>query len=128
MNTKPGRIAWIILAVALLAALGGIVLVLRDRPDIRPVTDEEEEAAANALFADRFSGPGYFQAASPDGWIDHADAYAQVPEIAKARNLDAGAVTEVGRLIERMTEPHPYRSVGGGRLKASRLNLALDGK
>lgn len=128
MSTKSGRLAWILLAFAMLAALGITLLLFRDRPQIRPVSAEEEAAAASRLFEDRFTGPAYFHATSPEGWIDHAEAHVQLADIAKARNLDPAAVEEVRRLIERMTEPHPYRPIGGGRLKASRLNLALDGR
>ncbi len=132
MNTKPGRIAWIILAVALLAALGGIVLVLRDRPDIRPVTAEEERKAAEIVLSERFEGTRYFQptasdeSGKPDLWIDPSEALKQVPGIASARKLDADKTRRLSALVDRMTEAHPFRSVGGGRVKLNRLNLALD--
>ncbi|MCX6866548.1 MAG: potassium-transporting ATPase subunit C [Verrucomicrobia bacterium] len=99
---------------------------------IRPVSELTEKAAAVALLAAKLTGPQYFIAPPnttlEDGelWIDVTDAWPQVPRIAAERKLDPERTRAIGRLIEKLSEPHPYRVVGGERVNLLRLNLSLD--
>lgn len=134
MNTKSRR--WIpgclIALVLTLAAAASIFFFYPNDHAIRPVSDRAEKATAETLLAHKLSGPRYFNAsaeASPDDgglWIDVADAWPQVPRIAAERKLGPAATRELGRLIEKLSEPHPYRVVGGERINLPRLNLSLD--
>jgi hypothetical protein len=99
---------------------------------IHPVSELAEKAAAEALLAEKLSGPNYFNAPAntipEDGqlWIDVTAAWPQVPRIAAARKLSPDDTRKVGELITKLSERHPYRVVGGERVNLLRLNLSLD--
>jgi len=123
---------WIIAAFTALA-VGTIVLIENPRVrTVHPVSTCEETAAAEALLAAKLSGPRYFKpkvALELEGsghwiWID--DACSQVPRIVAERKLGPAGEQAVRQLIVKLSEPHPYRMVGGQRVNLLRLNLSLD--
>lgn len=130
MKSKAWR--WIItwVAISLLAVV--CVATYRQQQSVRIVSPAEEAAVAEALLGEKLSGPRYFNATlggiQEEGgpWIGVTEAIAQVPRIATVRKLSPGATQKLRRLIDQMTESHPYRSVGGERIDLPRLNLSLD--
>jgi K+-transporting ATPase c subunit len=130
MKTTTWR--WIIVSVITLAVALVAHIQYPGKTAIHPVTYEEETAAAEALLAEKLSGPRYFSpqvvvALEDRGrWIEVDDALAQVPRIVAERGLGPVAEHAIGQLIVKLAEPHPYRVVGGRRIQLLRLNLSLD--
>jgi K+-transporting ATPase c subunit len=130
MNTTTRR--WLIISVIALAAVAAMVNQYPRQAALQPVSCEEETAAAEALLAAKLSGPRYFSpqvvvALEDHGrwiWID--DACSQVPRIVAERKLGPAGEHDVRQLIVKLSEPHPYRMVGGQRVNLLRLNLSLD--
>ena len=129
---KPKCWQWLIGIVAAFAVAAIVCYQYLWDGTIRPVSESAEKAAAEALLAAKLTGPGYFNASANttlqngELWIDVTNAWPQVPRIAAARKLDPEGTREIGRLIEKLSEPHPYRVVGGERVNLLRLNLSLD--
>jgi len=130
MKTIPRR--WLVAAVTTVAVAAITFIPYPRKPSIHPVSPREETAAAEALLAAKLSGPQYFNphvviALEDNGhWIEVADAWSQVPRIVAARHLSPEAEHPLGRLLAKLSEPHPYRVVGGQRINLLRLNLSLD--
>lgn len=120
------------IAFALALAVPVSVMLLREPSDVKTVSKDEERAVAESLLAARLSGPRYFNAPAgtrPDRgviWIEVDEALKQVPGIVNERGLGDGSGQAILRLIEKLSEEHPYRMVGGKRINLSRLNLSLD--
>jgi potassium-transporting ATPase KdpC subunit len=130
---KPGIRCWFVgIAAAVGVAAIVIVTIHGGGPRVHPVSDLEERDAAELSLAERLSGPRYFHAAADtkpeEGvlWLSAEKALEQVPRIVEQRNLDQHGAAAIRQLIEDLSEPHPYRVVGGARVKLSRLNLSLD--
>ena len=130
MNHQSWR--WIVaaaVAVALTAAAVGYYKCQYD-DGIRPVSERAAMAAAEQVLAQKLSGPRYFSPSYwEDGepWIEVQDAWAQLPRVAAERILGPDGKQAIGKLIEKLAEPHPHRMVGGERINLSRFNLSLDG-
>jgi len=117
------------------AAFTVVVIVVfqaaRERP-MPVVTVRDERAAAEALLAEKLSGPGYFASTDADvpsdggPWIDVLVARQQVARVVAERKLGAETARDIKRLIDELAEPRPYRVVGGDRVNLLRLNLSLD--
>ena len=133
MNSKVwNRIMMGTIAFALVLAVPVSVKLLQERSGVQAVSLKDERAAAESLLADKLSGPEYFtvpaETRPEDGilWIDVDEALKQVPGIVEQRKLGPGSEQAVLRLIGQLSEPHPYRMVGGKRINLPRLNLSLD--
>jgi hypothetical protein len=116
-------------------ALAVVALPLRNvlrSPRVHPASIEEERIAADAVLAEKLSGPQYFHAPAGvlqehDGpWIGQIEAIAQMPHVVAERNLGPEGARAVELLINTLAEPHPSRAVGGMRIHLLRLNLSLD--
>jgi len=122
---------WVVLIVTVFAVAAAIVCY-RGHRDPHPVSQGEEVAVAERLLAEKLSGPRYFNvpvsATREEGgpWIGVNEARAQVPQVAAERKLGEAGARKIERLIEKLTEPHPSRMVGGERINLPRLNLSLD--
>lgn len=129
---KPITRRWIIATLMALAVAATVIMLQPRKPVVEPVSATDEAAAAEALLAAKLSGPRYFNpqvdvALEDRGrWIEVFDAVSQVPRIAAERHLGPEAVQAVRQLIVELSEPHPYRMVGGQRINLLRLNLSLD--
>jgi len=90
----------------------------------------DEKAAGVALLAEKLSGPGYFQStAAPEKksiHISRDDAIKQIARVLAERHWEASRAQELETLVERVTEPPPYRMLGEDHVNLVRLNLALD--
>lgn len=130
MKSKAWRwyVLWLVVSLLAVAAF----VTCRQRDMIRIVSPREEAAVAETLLGEKLSGPRYFNASFGENfeeggpWIGVVDAMAQVPRISSERKFSPDVTHKLGMLIERMSEPHPYRSVGGERIDLTRLNLSLD--
>jgi len=120
-----------VVTAAVLAVGSWLVWFQKDRNP--PIPDEKE--AGVALLATTLTGPGYFH--GPDRpaetllgeggpWIAPQDALDQLERVSRTRGYAAARTEKVKELIEKLTEPHPSRVVGGERIQLVRLNLALD--
>lgn len=123
---------WFILWGAVLLLVVAFVAKFREQDDVRIVSPREEAAVAEALLGEKLSGPRYFNLplgkAGEEGgpWIGVSEVVDQLPRIAKERNLSGEETRKLGLLVNQMSEPHPYRVVGGERIDLTRLNLSLD--
>lgn len=90
----------------------------------------DEKAAGVALLAEKLSGPGYFQSTSaPEKksiYISRENALKQMSRVLTERHWDTSRTQELETLIDRVTEPPPYRMLGEDHVNLVRLNLALD--
>lgn len=129
MNSKRSIILAITIAVVLLAI--GNAWFRHNRNLNIP----DEKKAGVALLAETLTGPRYFQGPEHPSdfltgeggpWIAPEDAMKQVERVAQERRYDAAQTEKLKKLIEKLTEPHPSRVVGGDRIQLVRLNLALD--
>lgn len=97
-----------------------------------PVSIDAERAAADAVLAEKLSGPRYFNAPADgvpeDGgpWIKVHEARAQIPGIVAERKLGPDGERALDQLVDKLTEHHPSRVLGGTRIHLLRLNLSLD--
>ena len=97
-----------------------------------PVSIDAERVAADAVLAEKLSGPRYFNAPAngipEDGgpWIKVHEARAQIPGIVAERKLGPDGERELDLLVDKLTEHHPSRVLGGTRINLLRLNLSLD--
>ncbi len=126
-------LGWIVVSVMALTVAAIIRFARSPKGQaIHPVSDKEERAAAEDLLAAKLSGPQYFtpkvvSALEDCGhWIEVSDAWSQVPRIVAERHISPSAEQSLERLISKLSEPHPYRVVGGQRINLLRLNLSLD--
>lgn len=123
---------WVILTIMVVAVAVAAIVKYRAHRAVRPVSTREEVVVAETLLAEKLSGPRYFNAAisgiRDEGgpWINVTDALSQVSRVAGERMLGPEGIREIRRLIEKLTEPHPSRMVGGERINLLRLNLSLD--
>jgi K+-transporting ATPase c subunit len=97
-----------------------------------PVSIDAERVAADAVLAEKLSGPRYFSvpadAVPEEGgpWIKEHQARAQIPGIVAERKLGPGGERALDQLVDKLTEHHPSRVLGGMRINLLRLNLSLD--
>jgi len=129
MNTKTLR--WIVAAAAAATLTATALVYYKCRGDdgIQPVSERAALAAAEQLLAQKLSGPRYFSASyweNGEPWIEVNDAWTQVPRVVAERHLGAEGQQAIGQLIEKMSELHPHRMVGGERINLSCFNLSLD--
>ena len=130
MNSK--RSILLATVVALLAiGIAGFVWFRNDRSFKIP----DEKKVGVALLAETLTGPRYFQEPEHPSeflrgeggpWIAPEDAKNQVERVARERGYEARQAEKLEKLIEKLTEPHPSRVMGGERIQLVRLNLALD--
>lgn len=132
MNSKRSIILAITIAFILLAI--GIAWFVWFRND-RNFKILDEKKVGVALLAETLTGPAYFhepehssEFLSGEGgpWIAPEDAMSQVERVVQERHFDPVQTEKVKKLIEKLTEQHPSRVVGGDRIQLVRLNLALD--
>lgn len=131
MNTPLRR--RIAILVTMIVVTGGSLLWVFRRLEDRALNLPDEKAAGVALLSSTMKGPRYFQGADTEAakeeggpWITPQEAEAQLPRVVAERKLDGAGARYLGRVIRKLTEPHPSRMVGGERIKLVRLNLALD--
>ena len=129
MNTKTLR--WILVSsgTAVLTAAAIVCYKCCGDDGIHPVSEQAAIAAAEQLLVQKLSGPRYFSPSyweNGEPWIEVDDAWAQVPRVVAERNLGPDAKHAIGQLIDKMSQPHPHRMVGGERINLSRFNLSLD--
>ena len=122
-----------------LAAVAMASIFLFSRPGgAGDATLPDEKLAGEALLAQKFTGPGYFQLeASPRGAGTETEseelylttpykAGQQVERIVKERHLSPEKEANLRALIDQLTIPPQSRVYGGERVHVLRLNLALD--
>jgi K+-transporting ATPase ATPase C chain len=114
--------------------IGGFVavwwFVWRDDGERLP----DDKRTAMILLEETQSGPGYFHpadpAAAPDEqgvfWLTPAQAIDQIDRVMRERKLDESEREKLSKLINETCEPHPSRTIGGDRIRVTRLNVALD--
>jgi len=129
MNMKTCR--WILVSAvaATLTAIAVVYYKCWTDDGIHPVSEQAAKEVAQQLLAQKLSGPRYFSPSyweNGEPWIEVQDAWSQVPRVITERNLGPDDKLAIGQLIEKMSEPHPHRMVGGERINLSRFNLSLD--
>jgi K+-transporting ATPase c subunit len=130
MKSKLWR--WLLLTAMVAAVVAVGIVKFRGQSDVRPVSPREQFAVAEKLLAEKLSGPRYFNVPASatneesGPWIDVKDARSQLQRVVAERKLGPEDARKVERLIEKLTEPHPSRMVGGERINLPRLNLSLD--
>ena len=131
MNSKRSIILAITIAFLFAIGVASFVWFRNDRSF--KILDEKKVGVA--LLAETLTGPRYFQEPehpaeflSGEGgpWIAPEDAMKQAGRVAQERRYDAAQTEKLKTLIEKLTEAHPSRVIGGDRIQLVRLNLALD--
>ena len=121
----------ILLAGLLIGGLAAVWwFVWRDHGEQLP----DDKRTAMILLQETQSGPGYFHPADPatapdeEGifWLTPAQANEQIDRVMRERRLGEGEREKLSKLINEACEPHPSRTIGGDRVRVTRLNVALD--
>lgn len=117
--------------VALFLFFSAVAYCTRSHQEEAKLSIPDEKVVAEQLLAEKLTGPRYFKleedtAETPHPYLSPFQARQQIERVAKVRHMDAGGVSKVEALIDKLTEPPPSRAIGTDRVNVWRLNLALD--